>query len=116
TPTCGDLRDELQRYMLRRRLGAGSRDLRALLDPLFPGEQASVRSLLQRFADVHPPPRAEAQSTVFARSGASTGEVRGGGPAARPVIQRHSPLAAGDVLDFGEIDSIGDAAGPGGVS
>ncbi len=69
TATCGELRDQVQQYMLRRQLSASTRELRALMDERFPGEHTSVRALLQRFVDVRPPPREQDESTVIARAG-----------------------------------------------
>lgn len=82
TATCGELRDQLQQYMLRRQLSASARDLRGLVEELFPGEQASIRALLQRFQGVRPPTHPDEQSRVIARASAVAAI-----PEARPITE-----------------------------
>ncbi len=89
TPDCAELREQLNRYAVTRRISAGARELRELMEALFPEERERGRNLLARFADVRGP-------HGFA-------EVAASAPATKPAAAPPPPAAP--AVDEGELPS-----------
>lgn len=84
SPDCGTLRQQLVQYQLKRQMSAGSRELRELMEALFPEERARVRALFTRFGNVQGMPRTEGRAPEQAARTTTTGEHA-------PVVQLPVP-------------------------
>jgi serine/threonine-protein kinase len=62
-PDCGELKDRLVRYQVARKIHARSRDLRRLLEKLFPEDAQKTRGMLAQFAAVRAPSVEQAEKS-----------------------------------------------------
>jgi len=68
-PDCGEFKDRLVRYQVERRMTATPRDLRRLIEKVFPADPEKTRAMLAQYASQRAPTRDDdADSPVIARS------------------------------------------------